>query len=199
MKICPWSVPSGAPVSGLHNSEQLNQPGRLVLVVGPSGAGKDTILNYAKAELRSRTDIIFVRRIITRAPDLTEDHEVVSIEEFERRRAVGQFALYWHAHETFYALPNTINRDIADGQTIIANVSRSVISTARSMYRTTVIAIDADIDIRAARIMQRGREIGATITARIQRPNIAVTADAVIINNTEIADAGRSLVGWLTA
>ena len=58
-------------------------PGCLVLVVGPSGAGKDTLLRRAAAALRDEGRYCFVRRYITRpAGDPHEDHVALTEEEF---------------------------------------------------------------------------------------------------------------------
>ncbi len=67
----------------------------LVLVVGPSGAGKDSLLQTAREAFRCDPRIGFARRVITRPADPDgENHEPVSEAEFTAR----DFALSWSAH-----------------------------------------------------------------------------------------------------
>ena len=87
-------------------------PGHLVLVVGPSGAGKDTLLNLARTHFASREDVVFQRRVITRPADTTEDHEPVTEAEFAGR----DFALSWRAHGLCYGIPLDLETELAAGQ-----------------------------------------------------------------------------------
>jgi ribose 1,5-bisphosphokinase PhnN len=50
-------------------------PGKLVLVVGPSGAGKDTLLSLARAACADDPTIVFVQRLVTREDSSAEDNE----------------------------------------------------------------------------------------------------------------------------
>ena len=53
--------------------------GALVAVVGPSGAGKDTLIAHAKAALGDEPQVDFVRRCVTRPSDgQTEDHDTLA-------------------------------------------------------------------------------------------------------------------------
>ncbi|MGO7947103.1 phosphonate metabolism protein/1,5-bisphosphokinase (PRPP-forming) PhnN, partial [Rhizobium ruizarguesonis] len=55
----------------------------MVVVVGPSGAGKDTLMNLAARRFKGRDDVHFVRRVITRQRDAGgEDHLSVSLQGF---------------------------------------------------------------------------------------------------------------------
>jgi hypothetical protein len=108
--------------------------GPLVLVVGPSGAGKDSIITGAAERLRDCTEFVFVRRTITRPREAGgEPHVAASAAEFAERRDAGSFLLHWSAHGLDYGIPVTVAADRAAGRTVIANVSRSVIAEARGL------------------------------------------------------------------
>lgn len=135
----------------------------LILVVGPSGAGKDTLLDGARDALPNAR---FVRRVITRPADAGgEDHESVTEQEFRRR----PWALQWHAHGLHYGIPADIAEDLDQGRTVIANISRSVIQEAASKFTIHVIEITASPEILSARLAARGRESPADIATRLTR------------------------------
>jgi ribose 1,5-bisphosphokinase len=164
--------------------------GRLILVVGPSGAGKDTLLNLARRHFAERADIVFARRVITRPADVTEDHEPATEAEFAAR----DFALSWQAHGLSYGIRRDIEADLAAGKQVIANVSRGIIAQARESYPCFLIEISASPEILAARLAQRGRETAADIAARLARVVEKTPADAVILNDTTPEEAGLSFV-----
>jgi ribose 1,5-bisphosphokinase len=143
-------------------------PGRLVLVVGPSGAGKDTLIRLARDQLGDDGRIVFPRRIVTRESNAWEDHDTVSPELFEAGLRFGLYPLHWEAHGLRYGLPVSIVTDVAAGRTVVANVSRHVIAAARQAFAHVAIAyVTAPPDILAARVAQRGRE--AVADGRIAR------------------------------
>jgi ribose 1,5-bisphosphokinase len=154
-------------------------PGRLALIVGPSGAGKDTLIRLAQHRLAGRGDVVFPRRVITRAPDTTEDHVAVDEAAFARM----DFALSWHAHGLAYGIPREIEPALAADKTVIVNVSRRIVPEARRRYACLVIAVTAPPEILAARLAQRGREDEADIGRRLQRETPDVGADVQIVND----------------
>ena len=147
------------------------KPGRLILVVGPSGAGKDSLIEGARAALAGHPRFVFARRIITRPSDPgSEDHATLSDAAFEQQRAAGAFFLWWDAHGLRYALPGAIADDLAAGRTVIANVSRAVIDAARARHpATTVVVVTAPPAVLARRLAARGREDAADVAARLAR------------------------------
>jgi ribose 1,5-bisphosphokinase len=138
----------------------------LVLVVGPSGAGKDTLLNAARRALAGDPRFRFVRRVITRPADPAgEDHEPVTEAEF----TVRDFALQWQAHGLCYGIPADIADDLASGAVVVANVSRAVIAEAATRFPVRVIEVTAPPRMLAERLAVRGRETAADIAARLAR------------------------------
>ncbi len=143
-------------------------PGRLVLVVGPSGAGKDTLIRLAREQIGDGGQIVFPRRIVTRDSNAWEDHDTVTPEQFEAGLRLGLYPLHWEAHGLHYGLPGSIVADVAAGRTVVANVSRHVIGTARQCFVNVSVAyVTAPPDILAARVAGRGRE--AALDGRIAR------------------------------
>ncbi len=138
----------------------------LVLVVGPSGAGKDTLLNMARTTLAGDARFRFVRRVITRRVDAGgEDHEPVSDTEFAARA----FALSWEAHGLHYGIPADVADDIARGVVVVANVSRSIIAEAAARFPVRVIEVTASAEVLEARLLARGRETAADVALRLAR------------------------------
>ncbi|MGV7213120.1 phosphonate metabolism protein/1,5-bisphosphokinase (PRPP-forming) PhnN [Bradyrhizobium sp. UFLA05-112] len=172
-------------------------PGRLVLVVGPSGAGKDTLLGLAKAALTEAHDVVFPRRIVTREASAAEDNVSATPDEFRRGLDHGDFAAHWEAHGLSYALPVDINDDIRAGRTVVVNVSRTVIDALRQAYaNVVVVAITAPPDVLAQRLAARARRSDGNITERLSRnvDDAAAHADVTIVNAGSADYHGRQLV-----
>jgi len=136
--------------------------GALVLVVGPSGAGKDTIMRRVRDRLGPGSGIVFARRVVTRAADATEDNEVATDETFLEALGRGGFALDWQAHGLRYGVPRQVCEELAQGRVVVVNVSRTVVARARSTFdRVRIVLLTAPAEIRASRISARGRDADA--------------------------------------
>jgi ribose 1,5-bisphosphokinase len=178
--------------------------GRLVLVVGPSGVGKDSLMNEARIAFKNDPHYVFVRRIVTRKASIeNEDHDCLDEAAFIEAEQQGLFALTWLAHGLHYGLPITMQTQLANGHTVIANISRSVILEAETLCsNVTLLNLTADPEILAARIAQRGREQTADIAQRLARqsPLYARKAHIVTIeNNAELRDASALFIAAIRA
>lgn len=176
-------------------------PGRLVLIVGPSGAGKDTLIDYARERLREESTVCFVRRVITRRAAIGEAHETVDDAEFLRRVQAGAFVLHWQAHGLQYGLPGLVDDWLARCRVVVANGSRAVLSAARRRYAgLLVVNVTAPPEILAERLRRRGREDGPARLERLARnDSAAITGDDVrtLDNSGAPGIAGEQLVGIL--
>lgn len=178
--------------------------GVLVLVVGPSGAGKDSLLRAAATRLAGDDRFAFIRRTVTRPSDpLTEDVESVTDREFAAREVEGRFALAWQAHGLRYGLPRAaVESGLRRGCCVVANVSRGIIDEARTSYpRVAVVLITASPGNLARRLAARQRESMEDIERRIVRANAFAsgTVDATIQNDGAVADAIERFLSVLVA
>ncbi|QOZ36033.1 phosphonate metabolism protein/1,5-bisphosphokinase (PRPP-forming) PhnN [Bradyrhizobium sp. CCBAU 53421] len=172
-------------------------PGRLILVVGPSGAGKDTLLGLAKAACADDRDVVFPRRLITREASVSEDNQEVSAEAFQRAVAAGDYAMHWEAHGHRYGLSRAINNEIRAGRSVIANVSRTVIAAARRNYANAVVVlVTAPPDVLAARLAMRARSSDGLLAQRLARTvdESTSTPDFTIVNSGTAEYHARQLV-----
>ena len=161
-------------------------PGALVVVVGPSGAGKDTLIGLAHTLCADDPRILFPLRIVTRQPSAAEHHDSIAPVAFDDAIGQGAFAFWWEAHGLKYALPATIDAQITRGHTVVCNVSRGILSAVRSRYaHVTVVLVTAPQEVLAARLGARGREGGGAVTEGIARaaPDIEDLAPDVVIEN----------------
>ena len=110
-------------------------PGALVVVVGPSGAGKDTLIGLARTLCADDPSIVFPRRIVTRAASAAEDHDSVTPAEFDAAIGQGAYAFWWEAHGLKYALPAAIDAQLRAGNTVVCNVSRAVVGQSARALR----------------------------------------------------------------
>ncbi|HEY5363603.1 MAG TPA: phosphonate metabolism protein/1,5-bisphosphokinase (PRPP-forming) PhnN [Aestuariivirga sp.] len=145
--------------------------GHLVLVAGPSGAGKDSLIDAAKLHFAGDDMVLFPRRVVTRqATPTAEDHESLSTEAFASAEQQGAFFLHWHAHGLSYGLPASAELALHDGCLVIANVSRTILAQAAKRWpNTTVLLITASPDVLAIRVAARGRSEDGDVKKRISR------------------------------
>jgi ribose 1,5-bisphosphokinase len=170
-------------------------PGRLVLVVGPSGAGKDTLINLARAACVGDSGIVFPRRVVTRESSSSEDNEQLALDAFRQALERGDFAMHWEAHGHCYGLPRALADDVRAGRTVVVNVSRTVIDAMRRTYADVVVVlVTAPPDILAQRLAMRARGSDGQIATRLGRAVDDASPDATIVNVGDAQDHARRLV-----
>jgi ribose 1,5-bisphosphokinase len=183
----------------------------LIYTMGPSGAGKDSVLGWLKAHLPPDAAVHFARRCITRQTyAVGEQHEALTGEEFAQAHNASHFGLHWAANGLHYGVRWPELQGPPDTQWIIINGSRAHLPEACQQYPGLVaLHIGASPEVLHTRLLARGRETSAEVQARLTRmPPLFCPQGTKLLeihNNTRLQDAGhqlllalRSLPGWST-
>jgi len=168
----------------------MQRRGILFLVVGPSGVGKDSLIDGAHRLLDDDVSYSFPQRMITRPKDSGgEAHRAVTDQEFDRLKAEGGFMMSWGAHGNRYGIPIAVEDALALGRNVVVNVSRQMIDPARRCFKPVrILLVTAPRDVLAARLAARGRETMDSIQDRLGRASAYnVSGDDVL----EIANHGE--------
>lgn len=164
--------------------------GRFIAVVGPSGVGKDSVMR-ALADRDPR--FVLAQRVITRPAEAGgEDHIAATPARFAELEQAGGFALSWQAHGLSYGIPAQVDGSLAQGQEVLANLSRSVLMQAHDRFaRFAVLSLTAPAEVLAQRLAGRGRETETEIAARLRRKvaDLPAGLPVVTIDNSGPLDA----------
>jgi phosphonate metabolism protein PhnN/1,5-bisphosphokinase (PRPP-forming) len=166
-----------------------------VAVVGPSGAGKDTVLSALRKILAGDGRFHFARRVISRAADAGgEDHEAVQ----EAELSMADLVLRWEAHGLHYGIRRA---EVGQAPVTLLNLSRRVLAEAATLNRLVVVEVTAPRSVLAARLAARGRETAEEIIRRLDRaaplpPDLRVVR---LINDGPVEVAVATLRGLLNS
>lgn len=177
-------------------------PGKFVLVVGPSGAGKDTLIAGATAACSGDPAIVFPRRVVTRPATDAEDHDSLPHFAFDWAVRNDVFAFWWQAHGLKYGIPRSVDDDIQAGRTVVCNVSRGIVAEVRDRYASVdAVLVTAPVDILSSRLAGRSRETDGSHALRIERSASFkdFRADYVIENVSTVDAAVRALLDVIFA
>jgi ribose 1,5-bisphosphokinase len=141
----------------------------LVLVVGPSGAGKDSLIRGAREFFAPAGEINFVRRYITRPPDGGEDNYYLDETAFIQLEKSRFYAATWQAHGNRYGIARHALENVAAAVSL-CSISRGAIAEFEMAYRDVVtIMVTTQPAILRQRLLRRGRESCAEIERRLTR------------------------------
>ncbi len=155
---------------------QFQRLGILFVVSAPSGAGKSTLLNA----LRQTPDFIYSVSCTTRVPRPGEiegeDYHFVSMEEFERRLAAGEFLEYARVHDNYYGtLRGAVIEQLRAGVDVLIDIdvqgARQIRSDGHAEIHTSVADIfimPPSLDELRRRLTKRGTETPEQIEIRLR-------------------------------
>jgi len=166
-----------------------------VAVVGPSGAGKDTLLAAARAALAGDGRFHFARRVISRPEGVgDEGHEALDAAGF----GAARLALRWEAHGLLYGIRQ---EETERAPVTVMSLSRAVLEEAAARAPLTLVEVTAPPGVLAARLAARGREGPAEIAARLARevPLPAGLPRRVVMNDGTVKEGAARLLAALEA
>ncbi|MBL8662214.1 MAG: phosphonate metabolism protein/1,5-bisphosphokinase (PRPP-forming) PhnN [Candidatus Odyssella sp.] len=155
----------------------------LVYVMGPAGAGKDSVLRYARERLGGRYPVAFAHRYITRprGTDI-EDYIALSPSEFALRQRRGLFAFDWSAYGFRYGIGVEIRAWRAAGLIVVVDGSRAHFARHAARLRGVLpVLVTVDEAELRRRLIRRGREGRAAIERRLRRARSFAPAHAALV------------------
>ncbi len=175
--------------------------GAWVFVCGPSGAGKDSVIDSAREHLADNRQIVFSQRLMTRAVPAGADHLELEPEQFERLRDNDGLAWHWEAHAHHYGVSQRYARQVSWGRVVVVNGSREHVGRLHVDPKVRVVQVLADPAAIAVRLARRGRDAPEGIASRLARNARLgpVRADLVISNDGALAAAGQRLASYLVS
>jgi len=177
----------------------------LFYIIGGSGAGKDSLIDYIQKYIPENLPVEFVRRYITRPSNAGgENHIALTVEEFQQYKDNEYFVMDWFSHNTHYGIGTEINCLLSKNISVVMNGSREYLSEAASKYPNIIpVLITVDPLILSERLFSRGRENYDEIQKRIaqavslensvKHPKL-ITVD----NNSSLNVAGDALLNIIT-
>jgi len=193
----------GAELRIVHRA-RFGHRGRLIYVMGPSGAGKDRLLEWLRARLPQSPRVWFAQRTITRPAHAgTESHVAATDAEFDGALARGAFSMHWRANGHRYGIGREIERWLSAGQTVVVNGSRAYLAVARAKFpQLEAVHVVAPAEVLQSRIVRRGRESHAEAARRLARNaqlgDVSREAALLLVNDGPIEHAGAQLAAFVT-
>lgn len=183
-------------------SDRRSGTGRLIFLVGPSGSGKDSLIDASREQL-ALAGVEIARRVITRSAEAKgEAAQGVTPEQFETLRAQGAFAMHWRANGLDYGIPRQVDQWLAAGRAVLVNGSRAYLPEARQRYPDLLaVLVEVKPEVLRQRLLARGRETAEEVEQRLARSaRLQAAADPsvhVLDNSSTLEAAVAAFVSLL--
>ncbi len=178
----------------------MNKKTHIVLLVGASGSGKDTLLRAASSHLQGDGSFCFVPRYITRQPDESEKNYYIDQPAFVFLRDRAFFVSHWQAHGNYYGIGRRHLENLQPGGVAVISISRTAITDfEKPGQMVTTILVSVAPEILRSRLEGRRREGSEEIKKRLARSDLPVKARNLVRfdNSSSIDTSVASFVDLL--
>lgn len=147
--------------------------GKLIVISGPSGAGKTTLYKRLLKELASRLDfsVSATTRPIRPGEEDGVDYRFIAQEEFEKMIAGGDFVEYATVHGNFYGTPKSeIDRILKSGKNCLLDLDVQGSRSIKKLYPESVhiFIMPPSVEELIHRLHSRDTDHGEILDARIR-------------------------------
>lgn len=177
-------------------------PGLLFVLVGPGGAGKNTVMKAALTELEALRQLATAT---TRPPRAEEQHGqqhlFITLDHFKALIADGEL-IEWQevTADRYYGVPRSpVETALQAGEDLIADIDVFGATSLRLLYPDNVVLIfiqPPSIEVLEARMRERNAESDEVIAERIRRAKMEmryVPLCDYVITNEKIDSAQQTL------
>lgn len=183
-----------------------NSDGMLVLFSGPSGVGKDTVLDIilSKDEKLQRSVSLTTRE--KRAGEIDgEDYYFITKEEFSQMIKDGQVLEYAQYGENIYGTPKApVDKWLKEGKTVILKIEVKGAQKIRELYpeALSIFLLPPSMQILEDRIRRRATESESDIEKRLEiaKNEILRSADYdFVVVNDNLDEASDNVLSIIKA
>jgi guanylate kinase len=179
------------PTKSAAKTKECPPPGRLIVLTGPSGVGKGTLM---KALLQRHPELYFSVSVTTRSPRPGEingkHYYFVSRDRFEQMVAQGELLEWAEFAGNYYGTPRQpVEEKIQEGKLVVLEIELEGARQIRSSFPSAlrIFILPPSLKELEQRIRGRGQDSEEAIVRRLRRAQEEINAadefDIQIIND----------------
>ncbi len=151
----------------------MNAATGILFLLIDSGHGECDLVDMVRRGLNRDSRFSFPRRAITGdAPAASAElHQSVTPAQFQDLRRTGAFSLIWGSGRRNFALPSSVDADLAAGRVVLAAAAPSAVAAACARWPQVVAVLTAEGEAEVPDILLGGCE--EIVRLRAARPSAA--------------------------